>query len=75
MFFVFPDAVDVFFEQISSGTCREGTAVDGRNPANQLRLVVYLMIYRVLYIPHSAGFLPSTVSLQFNIFFLEICQH
>ena len=27
------------------------TTVDGRNPANQLRLVVYPMIYRVLYIP------------------------
>ena len=25
-------------------------AVDGRNPANQLRLVVYPIIYRVLYI-------------------------
>ena len=38
MFFVFRGAVDVFVEQISSGTCRDGTAVDGRNPANQLRL-------------------------------------
>ena len=27
-----------------------GTA-DGRNPANQLRLVVYPVIYKVLYIP------------------------
>ncbi len=36
--------------------------VDGRNPANQLRLVVYPIIYRVLYIPGGAGFLPSTVS-------------
>ena len=25
--------------------------VDGRNPANQLRLVVYPIIYKVLYIP------------------------
>jgi len=25
--------------------------VDGRNPANQLRLVVYPTTYRVLYIP------------------------
>ncbi len=33
-----------------------------RNPANQLRLVVYLIIYRVLYIPGGAGFFPSTVS-------------
>ena len=35
--------------------------VDGRNPANQLRLVVDLIIYRVLYIPGGAGLLPSTV--------------
>ena len=36
--------------------------VDGRNPANQLRLVVYPIIYRVLYIPGGClGFLPSTV--------------
>ena len=36
--------------------------VDGRNPANQLRLVVYPIIYRVLYIPGGAAFLPSTCS-------------
>ena len=35
--------------------------VGGRNPANQLRLVVYPSIYRVLYISGGAGFLPSTV--------------
>ena len=35
--------------------------VDGRNPANQLRLVVYPIIYRVLYIPGGAGFLSLTV--------------
>ena len=34
--------------------------VDGRNTANQLRLVVYPTIYRVLYTA-GAGFLPSTV--------------
>jgi len=28
---------------------------------HQLRLVVYPIIYRVLYIPDGAGFLPSTV--------------
>ena len=33
-----------------------------RNPANQLRLVVYLIIHEVFYIPGGAGFLPSTVS-------------
>ena len=36
--------------------------VDGRNPANQVRLVVYPIIYKVLYIPGGAGFQPSTVS-------------
>ena len=35
--------------------------VGGRNPANLLRLVVYPIVYRVLYIPGGAGFLPSTV--------------
>ena len=35
--------------------------VDGRNLANQLRLVVYLSIYWVLYIPGGAGFQPLTV--------------
>ena len=34
-----------------------------RNPAHQLRLVAYPIIYRVLYIPGGAGFLPSTVVL------------
>ena len=38
------------------------TTVDGGNPANQLRLVGYPIIYRVLYIPGGAGFQPSTVS-------------
>ena len=32
-----------------------------RIPANQLRLVAYPILYRVLYIPGGAGFLPSTV--------------
>ena len=32
-----------------------------RNPANQLRLVVYPIIYRVLYISGGAEFPPSTV--------------
>jgi len=41
--------------------------VDGRNPANQLRLVVYPIIYKVLTIPGGAGFLPSTVSQEFPI--------
>ena len=41
------------------------TTVDGRNPANQLRLVVYPSIYRVsmgfIHPRWLAGFLPSTV--------------
>ena len=32
-----------------------------KNPANQLSLVVYPIIYMILYIPGGAGFLPSTV--------------
>ena len=43
-----------------------------RNPANQLRLVVYtsLYIYKVLYIPGGClGFLPSTVLNQVVFFF------
>ena len=40
--------------------------VDGRNPASQLRLVVYPIIYRVLYIPGGAGLLPSTVRSKFD---------
>ena len=39
--------------------------VDGRYPANQLRLVVYPTIYKVLYIPGGAGVLPSTVWVKF----------
>ena len=35
----------------------KGTSVDGINPANQLRLVVYPIVYKVLYIPDGAGFL------------------
>jgi len=37
-----------------------GDTVDGSNPANQLRLVVYPIIYRVLDIPSGAGYLAST---------------
>jgi len=31
------------------------------HPANQLRLVVYPIMYQVVFIPGGAGFLPSTV--------------
>ncbi len=49
--------------------------VDGWNPANQLRLVVYPIIYRVLYIPGGAGFQPSTVvsGRGFNCFLFKSC--
>ncbi len=45
-----------------------------RNPANQLMLVVYPIIYKVLYIPGGAGFLPSTVCFNYisYIRFLEV---
>ena len=38
------------------------STVDGKNPANQLRLVVYPTVYNGLYTSHVviAGFLPST---------------
>ena len=36
--------------------------VDWRNPANQLMLVVYLIIYRVLYIPRGDGRISSIKS-------------
>ena len=39
--------------------------VDGRNPANQLRLVVHPIVYRVFYISGGAAFLPSTVVSPF----------
>ena len=35
---------------------------------HQLRLVVYPMIYRVLYIPGGAGFQPSTVAPKIGWF-------
>ena len=41
------------------------------NPANQLRLVVFPIIYRVSYIPGGAGFQPSTVS---NISYPILCR-
>ena len=41
-----------------------GDIVDGRNPANQLRLVVCPLICRVLCSPGAAGFLPSTVRID-----------
>ncbi len=46
--------------------------VDGRNPANQLRLVVYPIISRLLNIPGGAGFLPSTVSNDCGLQGMEI---
>ena len=46
--------------------------VDGRIPANQLRLVVYAIIYRVLNIPGGAGgFPPSKVVIHLHCIFLS----
>ena len=42
-----------------------------RNPAHQLRLVVHPVIYRVLYMPGGAGFLPSTVLIHL----IDITDH
>ena len=47
----------------SSHQSISGDAVDGRNPApaDMVDIHRYRIIYRVLYIPGGAGFLPSTV--------------
>ena len=42
-----------------------------RNPAHQLRLVVHPVIYRVLFMPGGAGFLPSTVLIHL----IDITDH
>ena len=41
--------------------CNFTNTVDGSEILHQLRLVVYPIIYRVLYIPGGAGFLPTIV--------------
>ena len=54
----FPDAFNFPMQRMGS-LCRSfwksdlilSHTVDGKNPANQLRLVVYPIIYKVLYIP------------------------
>ena len=45
----------------------KNTTVDGGNPANQLRLVVYPIIYNALYIPDGAEFQHVFI---INVFFL-----
>ena len=52
-------------KEISDINCQRGVnhTVDGSEIVHQLRLVVYPIIYRVLYIPGGAGFIPSTVVL------------
>ena len=61
-----------------------GATVGGRDPANQLIYVdmidiyicKYPIIYKVLYIPGGAGFLPSTVSyLIFNMYLYNYLLH
>ena len=50
-----------FVGWILSESFRNFHTVDGTNPANQLRLVLYPFVCTVLYIPTGSGFLPSTV--------------
>ena len=52
--------MDVSIRTVVQSYCFHGT-VDGRNPANWLRLVVYHTVDRVSYIPGGAGFLPFAV--------------
>ena len=40
--------------------------VDGRNPANELRLVVYPIGYMVLYISGGAGFLQKNICARID---------
>ena len=62
------------FLHLPSGSPDFWTTVDRSNPANQLRLVVDPVIYRVLYIPGGAGFQPSTVSTVSWITGWGICE-
>ena len=60
---------DIVFHEILVGSgsgILDPDTVDGRIPANQLRLVVYPMIFKVLYIPGGAGFIPSTVVMAYE---------
>ena len=49
--------------------------VDGSEILHQLRLVVYPIIYRVLYIPSGAGFLPSTVPSEISMQACKVAVH
>ena len=42
---------------------------------HQLRLVVYPIIYKVLYIPGGAGFLPSTVCSYYGYITIKVIYH
>ncbi len=65
----FAEAIKVHFklqgEKIKAPNLMGSSRVDGSEILHQLRLVVYPMIYRVLYIPGGAGLLPPTVSSTF----------
>ena len=45
-----------------------GNTVDGRDPADELSLVVYPRIYQALCIPRAAGFHPSRIISMFMFF-------
>ena len=57
---IFRGKLAVSFRECSWVGVFSRNMVDGRNPANQL-IVVNPIIYKLLYIPGGAGFLPSTV--------------
>ena len=53
------EGLEVVFEQCY--------CFDGRNPADQLRLVVYPIVYRAFYIPGGVGFLPLNFRVPKNL--------
>ena len=62
----FPFKMAISLDNQVSNYFQTGYTVDGRNPANQFRLVVIyqfslVVIYKVVYIPGGAGYLPSTL--------------
>ena len=57
------------------GIWPDTVTVDGRKPANQLRLVVCPITYKVSCIPGGAGFLPSTVCHGIFTYIYHKYQH
>ena len=62
----FPFKMAISLDNQVSNYFQTGYTVDGRNPANQFSWVVIyqfslVVIYKVVYIPGGAGYLPSTL--------------